>query len=338
MEADHRAVLVTGASSGIGRHIAERLAGLGHRVYATARRAADLEALAAVSGVEPIELDVRDPDQIARARARIERMERTERTAGELFGLVNNAGLGGLGPLATWSPEELREIFEVNVFGPVQMSTAFLPLLLAARGRIVNIGSQGGSIAMGNYGPYTMTKHALEAFTVALADEVAPHGVRVSIVQPGGVVSAIGENGMTGTVSRLRRAQPPFDQAAQSFLAAFESPGSAMSPSAGASASSSASAADTEDTARRAAEPESATNRKPSSPEIVAVAVIDALFSANPRPRYLVGTRWEGERVLRMLAERLLDANDCPTLAYSVDELVERIRIAAKLRTGSGPS
>lgn len=330
MQSDQRAVLVTGASSGIGRYIAERLAGLGHRVYATARRAADLEALAAVPGVEPVELDVRDPDQIARARERIERTEQKGRTGGGLFGLVNNAGLGGLGPLATWSHEELREIFEVNVFGPVQMSTAFLPLLLAARGRIVNIGSQGGSIAMGNYGPYTMTKHALEAFTVALDDEVAPHGVRVSIVQPGGIVSAIGDNGLSGTLSRLRRAQPPFEAEARSFLAAFESPGSAMSPS--------AAAPDADEAARRAAEPESATNRKPSSPEIVAVAVIDALFSANPRPRYLVGTRWEGERVLRMLTERLLDANDCPTLGYSVDELVERIRLAAQARTGSGPS
>ncbi len=321
MKVEQHSVLVTGASSGIGRSIAERLAGLGHRVYATARRAADLEALAALPGVEPIELDVRDPEQIERARKRIEDDGRG------LFGLVNNAGLGGLGPIAAWTDEELREIFEVNVFGPVRMSRVFLPLLTAARGRIVNIGSQGGSIAMGNYGPYTMTKHALEAFTIALDDEVGPHGVRVSIVQPGGIVSAIGDNGMAGTLSRLRRAQPPFEQEARSFLAAFESPGSAMSPS--------AAPPDAEAAARRAAEPESATNRKPSSPEIVAVAVLDALFSANPRPRYLVGTRWEGERVLRMLVERLLDANDCPTLGYPVEELMERVRAAAQARAGA---
>lgn len=305
-----RAVLVTGASSGIGRHLAERLAGLDIAVYATARTEAAIAALDAIPGVTGLPLDVRDEEQVRAAAARV--------AAGglPLVGLVNNAGLGGLGPVATWTDEEIQEIFDVNVFGPIRVSRACLPLLLPAQGRIVNIGSQGGSIAMRYFGPYTMTKHALEAFTVALDDELAPYGVRVSIVQPGGVRSAIGANAHEGNLGRFRRAVPPFDEEARAVLAAWTAP------------------PDPEAEARAAEEPESAANRKPSDPEIVAVAVLDALFAETPRPRYLVGTRWEGERVLRMLVERLLDANDCPSIGDPVESLVARLRSAADERMG----
>jgi NAD(P)-dependent dehydrogenase (short-subunit alcohol dehydrogenase family) len=292
---------VSGASTGIGNHLTRCLAELGHRVFATARRPADLDRLAAIPGVEPVAMDVRSVDDVRRAVAKVD-----GRGLG-LYGLVNNAGLGGLGPLATWSEEELLEIVDVNALAPIRLTQAFLPLLLRARGRVVNIGSQGGSIAMRYFGPYTMTKHALEAFTVALAQELGPHGVGVSIVQPGGVRSAIGENSLAGTVARFRRATPPFLEEANAVLASF-----AQEPP-----------TDVAD------EPEGETNRKPSSPEIVAVAVLDALFAENPRARYLVGTRWEGSRVLEALMERLLDANDCPTLGLSLDELMAMLRARA---------
>ena len=297
-------VMVTGASSGIGLHLTERLAALGHRVFATARKRADLERLSAIEGVIPIEVDLRDPAAIERAAAAV-----AEHGLG-LYGLVHNAGLGGLGFLTTWSEEELREIFQVNVFAPIQLTRACLPMLVTSRGRVVHIGSQGGSISMRYYGPYTMTKHALEALNVALGDELAPHGVPVSIVQPGGVVSAIGENAMPGILERFRRAGPPFEEEARAVLASIAE----------------------EEPAASEDEPESATNRKPSSPEIVAVAVLDALFASEPRARYLVGTRWEGGRVLRALLDRLLDANDCPTLRYSEDELIAMLRERAASR------
>jgi NAD(P)-dependent dehydrogenase (short-subunit alcohol dehydrogenase family) len=308
MDQQPRPILVTGASTGIGNHLTRRLAELGHTVFATARKPADLESLAAIPGVEPVAMDVRRLDDVRRAVAQVE-----ARGAG-LYGLVNNAGLGGIGPLATWSEEELLEIFDVNALAPIRLTQAFLPLLLRAGGRVVNIGSQGGSISMRYFGPYTMTKHALEAFTVALAQELGPYGVEVSIVQPGGVRSAIGENSLSGTMARFRRATSPFAEEAQAVLASFE-----QEPPADAAGE----AVD---------EREDETHRQPSSPGIVAVAVLDALFAENPRPRYLVGTRWEGSRVLDALMERLLDANDCPTLGHPLDELIAMLQARAAKR------
>jgi NAD(P)-dependent dehydrogenase (short-subunit alcohol dehydrogenase family) len=305
-------VLVSGASSGIGNHLARRLAELGHRVFATARKPADLERLAAIPGVEPVAMDVRNADDVRRAVAQVE-----ARGLG-LYGLVNNAGLGGLGPLATWSEEELIETFDVNALAPIRLTQAFLPSLLRSHGRVVNIGSQGGSIATRYYGPYTMTKHALEAFTVALGQELGPYGISVSIVQPGGVISSIGENSIAGTVERFRRMTTLFPEEGRAVLESFGQEAPADTP---ADAPTGAPAGDP-----AGDEPESAANRKPSSPEIVAVAVLDALFAENPQMRYLVGTRWEGQRVLDALMERLLDANDCPTLGYSLDELVAMLK------------
>ena len=291
-----KAVLVTGASTGIGHHLAHYLAERGHVVYAAARKDSDIAALGGSKNVVPIKLDVTDLAQIETAVAFI-----TAQGTG-LYGLVNNAGLGGLGGFTTWSEAEFQQIFDVNVMGPWRMSNAFINLLLAAKGRIVNIGSQGGSVTQKWFGPYTMTKHALEAYTAALSEELRPYHVQVSIVQPGGIVSNIGANSMPGTLARFRRAQPPFAEEAQQVVAAFENP---APPDAAAEN-----------------EPESATNRKPSSPEIVATAVYHALFAEKPRLRYLVGTQWEGNRVINALIEKLLDANESPEHNYSREQLI----------------
>ncbi|MBK8232690.1 MAG: SDR family NAD(P)-dependent oxidoreductase [Candidatus Eisenbacteria bacterium] len=304
-----RPVLVTGASTGIGRHLTERLAALGHPVFAGARKPTDLEALGAIPNVTALRLDVSNPQDVADA------VEAVQRRGLGLRGLVNNAGLGGLGLLTSWSDEELRELFEVNALAPIRLVRAFLPQLLVARGRVVNIGSQGGTLSMRYYGPYTMTKHALEAFNTALADELAPHGIGVSIVQPGGVESAIIDSAMPGIRRRFLRAGPPFEEEAAGILAEIDAPPPAP-----------------EEQAKRAEASESAENRKPSSPEIVTVAALDALFAPAPRKRYLVGTRWEGGRVLRALIERLLDANACPTLGYTVTELVAMLEEQAQAR------
>ncbi|GJM42093.1 MAG: short-chain dehydrogenase/reductase [Ardenticatenaceae bacterium] len=286
-------ILITGASTGIGNHLAHYLAERGHLVYAAVRKDADFEALSSVENIAPIKLDVTDLAQIETAVATI-----TAQGTG-LYGLVNNAGLGGLGGFTTWNEAEFQQIFDVNVAGPWRMSNAFIDLLLAEKGRIVNIGSQGGTITQKMFGPYSMTKHALEAYTVALSEELRPYQVHVSIVQPGGIVSNIGANSMPDTFARFRRAQPPFAVEAQQILAAFENP----TPPA-------------EDA------PESATNRKPSSPEIVSTAVYHALFAEKPKLRYLVGTKWEGDRVINALFEKLLDANESPEHNYSREQLI----------------
>lgn len=289
-----KAILITGASTGIGRHLAHYLAERDHLVYAAVRKDTDFAALSGVPNIVPIKLDVTNLEQIETAVTFI-----TAQGTG-LYGLVNNAGLGGLGYFTTWSEAEFHQILDVNIAGPWRMSNAFLDLLLAAQGRIVNIGSQGGTVSKKLYGPYTMTKHALEAYTVALNEELRPFHVHVSIVQPGGIVSNIGANSLPDMVTRLRRAQPPFADEAQQLLASFDNP--PPPPAADA--------------------PESESNRKPSSPEIVATAVYHALFSDQPKLRYMVGTHWEGNRVINTLIDRLLDANDSPEHSYSREQLI----------------
>lgn len=285
-----KAILVTGASSGIGLALSRHLAGLGHRVYAGARKAADLAALAEIANVLPIRLDVRSAEEVEAAVAFV-----SAQGLG-LYGLVNNAGVGELGPLLGWDDTQLQRLFDINVFGPHRLTNAFAPLLLAARGRIVNIGSQGGSITGPFYGPYTMTKHALEAYTQALQLELAPHGVAVSIVQPGGVATRATGGPLP---FHVERAPEPLRAAALQARAAMLSPAPA-----------------------RTDEPESATNRKLSDPAIVCAAVQAALFDANPRLRYMVGTEWEGRRVLNSLLDRLLDANDGSSLHYDRAQLI----------------
>lgn len=292
----HRSILVTGASTGIGRALVERLAGLGHPVFAGARKPADLDALGAISGVTPLRLDVQSPADVEAARAAV------SATGQGLWALVNNAGLGGIGPLVAYTDEELRDLFEVNVFGVVRVTRAFMPLLLEARGRIVLVGSQAGSISMKYFGPYTMTKHALEAMTVALDAEVRPHGVRVTILQPGAVTTAIGDTSSTADRDRFARAPAPFNAGMTAVPAGFGEPRS-FDPS----------------------RPEAADNRNPAPPEAAAETVRRILDADDPPLRVLFGTRWEGNRVLTALVQRLADANACPSLGESRDELVARL-------------
>ena len=291
-----RPILVTGASTGIGAHLTRYLAERGHSVFATARKEEDLENLAKIENVSPIRLDVCDPEQIRAANRFI------ANTGSGLYGLVNNAGIGGLGMFNTWTDEELLEIFDVNVFGPHRMTNGFVRLLIESQGRIVNIGSQGGMITSKYFGPYTMTKFALEAYTEALHQELETYGVHVSIVQPGGIITEVGANAMQGIMARFQRAEAPFDKEAKLVLESFNQP-SKVEESA----------------------PESATNRKPSSPKIVSEAVCDALFSEHPKMRYLVGTQWEGDRVINGLIAKLLDENDNPQHNYSRDELIAHL-------------
>jgi NAD(P)-dependent dehydrogenase (short-subunit alcohol dehydrogenase family) len=183
-----RAVLVTGASSGIGRKTAELLASSGFFVYATARKDADLEALGALPNVQPIALDVTKQDQIDAA-------VQTVRDAGRgLFGLVNNAGIAVLAPLIEVHEEDLMDQIDVNVLGPWRVTKAFAPLLIESRGRVVTTGSLSGTVSWTLGGPYVMSKHAVEAFTDVLTLELEPLGVRVSVVEPGNYRSEIMAN------------------------------------------------------------------------------------------------------------------------------------------------
>jgi NAD(P)-dependent dehydrogenase (short-subunit alcohol dehydrogenase family) len=275
------------------------LAERGCRVYGTVRNEQAAGKLREIPNVVPLMVDVTKPDQIREAVDAITGAGRG------LYGLVNNAGLGELGMISMWTDEELFRMFDVNVFGPFRMTNALLPLLLESKGRIVNIGSQGGMLSKSYYGPYTMTKHAIEAYTETLRAELEPYGVLTSVVQPGGIATNIGAASHEGTVARFQRAQPPFREEAEQILGFLLAPPLAEEPA-----------------APKPEAEESESNRKPSSPEIVAEAVYDALFSPAPKLHYLVGTKWEGDRVINALLAKLLDENDNPKHDYSRDELV----------------
>ncbi|MEL6431403.1 MAG: SDR family NAD(P)-dependent oxidoreductase, partial [Planctomycetota bacterium] len=149
-----RAVLVTGASSGIGRATAERLAREGFHVYAGARKDADLAALDALDNVEAVRLDVTDTDQIAAAVAQVSRGGRG------LYGLINNAGVLVMAPLTEVTEADLDFQMDVNVRGPYRVTKAFAPLLVESKGRVLTTGSISGFVTWPMGGPYTMSKHA----------------------------------------------------------------------------------------------------------------------------------------------------------------------------------
>lgn len=184
-----RIVLVTGCSSGIGAALAHEFLRRGWVVYATARRAESLQALA-TAGMRPVSLDVNDAASIAAA------VEAVRTGHGHLDMLVNNAGYGLFGATADLDVESLRRQFDTNVIAPIQVARAFLPLMLPRRrGCIVNVGSVSGILTTPFAGGYCASKAALHALTDALRLELAPFGIHAVCVQPGAVTSRIGETG-----------------------------------------------------------------------------------------------------------------------------------------------
>ncbi len=184
-----RTLVITGASTGIGAACAVHFARRGFTVFAGVRRAQDGEALKrqAPSGLIPLLLDVTDAASIRQASAVVQ--ERVGVFG--LSGLVNNAGIAVAGPLEAVPMADWRRQFEVNVLGQVAVTQAFLPLIRQGRGRIVNMGSIAGRAATPFIGPYSASKHALEAITDALRLEVRSWGIHVSIVEPGAIATPI---------------------------------------------------------------------------------------------------------------------------------------------------
>ena len=188
---NQKAVVVTGASTGIGAAVALDCADRGMTVFAGVRDPQAGEALAAKGGPSliPITLDVTDESSIARS------LEVVQRVVGEggLGGLVNNAGIAVGSPLEVISLALLRKQLEVNVVGQIAVTKAFLPLLRRGHGRIVNMGSIAGRSTIPLLGPYSASKFALEALTDALRMELQPWGIEVSIIEPGAIATPIWE-------------------------------------------------------------------------------------------------------------------------------------------------
>ena len=196
-----RSILITGATSGIGRDAAVALAQAGHLVLAGGRRVDALAALVRHSEgrAEPVVLDVTDPDSVEAARELVDR-----RTGGRgLDVLVNNAGYALPGPLEALAERDLRELFDTNVFGLLAVTRAFLPPMRErGQGRVVNVGSVMGRVTAPLLGAYTASKHAVVAINDALRMELAPFGITVVLVEPGAV--------RTGFAARALAALDPY--------------------------------------------------------------------------------------------------------------------------------
>lgn len=191
MAKEHKRWFITGCSSGFGRAIAEHALERGDRVAVTARR---LDAIADITGKAParaigLALDVTRPAQVREATA----------AAFEAMGgvdvLVNNAGYGVQGAVEDATDEQIRAMFETNVFGLLDVIRAFLPRMRAqGSGHIINISSVGGRFSAPLIGLYSATKYAVCGLSRALAGEIAPHGIKVTVIEPGAYATQFGEN------------------------------------------------------------------------------------------------------------------------------------------------
>ena len=270
-----RAVVATGASSGISEACALRLDGLGFRVFAGVRGQQDGDALRrkASERLAPVMLDVTDPLSVQSASDSV-----AAATGGVgLAGLVNNAGTAVAAPLEFLPLGELRRQLEVNVVGQIAVTQAFLPLLRQGSGRIVNIGSVSGRIASPLLGAYTASKFAMEGLTDTLRRELSPWGVAVSIVEPGRIATPIWEKSLK-VADELLDALPR--RALELYGPAIEEVRSGALEAA----------------------------RWGAPPEKVARAVEHALTAKRPRTRYPVGPDARvGALLVRLLPDPLLD-------------------------------
>jgi NAD(P)-dependent dehydrogenase (short-subunit alcohol dehydrogenase family) len=274
MNGRRRAVLVTGASTGIGQAIALYLDQLGYRVFGGVRKQADGEELqrSASNHLQWVYLDVVDQDSVRQA------FELIQSQVGEagLAGLVNNAGIAVASPLEFIPLEEFRRQLEVNVVGQLQVTQAFLPLVRQAGGRLVFIGSISGRVTTPLLGPYSASKFAMTAVADALHRELMPWGIHVAVVEPGRIATPIWSKSIR-SAQELRSRLP--EGAEQLYGAAMDK------------------------VERRAA------SKKGGTPvEEVTGAVAHALASPRPKRRYLIGRDARmGALMARLLPASILD-------------------------------
>ncbi len=201
-------ILITGATSGIGRDAALHLAAKGFRVIASGRNAEALASLATESGgrVETLALDVTSQASIDAAAREVD-----ARTGGRgVDVLINNAGYGWAAPALEMSDADLRAMFETNVFGLMAVTRAFVPKMIAqGEGRVLNVSSVGGRMTFPMFGGYNGTKHAVESLSDALRVELAPFGVRVVLIEPGATRTSFASTSMKG-VEKYRSESSPW--------------------------------------------------------------------------------------------------------------------------------
>jgi NAD(P)-dependent dehydrogenase (short-subunit alcohol dehydrogenase family) len=295
---EQKSILVTGASSGIGRNLAETLAGAGYHVYAGARKDEDLAALGAIENVTAVRLDVTMQDQVDAAAALI-----ADKGTG-LYGLVNNAGVGGGGQVLDTPIEDQNFVYEVNVEGVYRTTKAFAPLVIESKGRIVTTGSISGTLAsFPGFSAYSGSKHWIEAFTDSLAEEMKPAGVTVSVVEPGSYKSNIRRSSAS---RRLEKVKAAGGEITEEMKQAYEA------------------------TAER--------ELSYKEPDEVTAAFMHALFDDKPLRRYMVvPNEKEQGWTIRTKVNELVQLNQWGPYSYSRDELVQMLdeALAAAEQVGS---
>lgn len=270
-----QAVVITGASSGIGEASAIYLDNLGYQVFAGVRREADGDRLKSKTSARltPLLLDVTNEASI---KAAVNTVSAALNDVG-LAGLVNNAGIAVAGPLEFLPIDELRKQLEVNVIGAMAVTQAFLPLLRKTQGRVINISSDNGKVAVPFLGPYSASKFALEAITDALRVELQPWGIEVVIIEPGTVTTPIWDKSIT-LADDIWNKLPP--QAQELYSLAVDA---------------------TRNTAKKLSQ-----NGFPASK--VGETVVKALNAKKPKTRYVVGLDAQLSIWLsKILSDRLLD-------------------------------
>jgi NAD(P)-dependent dehydrogenase (short-subunit alcohol dehydrogenase family) len=263
-------VLVTGASTGIGEATVLHLRELGFEPVAGVRRDDDAERLRG-ERLRTVKLDVTDAAQIAAAR--------DELGDGTLAGLVNNAGVAVAAPLEFLPIDQLRRQLEINLIGQVAVTQAFLPALRRAGGRIVNVSSIGGVVALPLLGPYNASKFALEAVSDSLRRELRPHGVDVIVIEPGGVRTPIWRKGNELGASMMAAMPPEAERLYGRMVEAMR---------------------------RQTAKIE---RERGLPPRAVAEVIGRALTASRPRTRYVVGSDAKlRARMAKVLPDRVMDA------------------------------
>ena len=283
-----KSVLVTGASTGIGRNLAETLASAGYHVYAGARKDKDLAALNDIDNVTAVRLDVTSQDDIDAV------LQLVEDSGGGLYGLVNNAGVGGGGTVIDTDVDDQSFVYDVNVEGVYRVTKAFAPLVIESKGRILTTGSIAGTIsALPGFSAYAGSKHWVEAYTDSLAVEMEPHGVSVSVIEPGNYKSNIRRTSVARRLERQTDGGELTDDMKQQFDA----------------------------TAKR--------ELSYKEPDEVSAAFMHALFDDAPLRRYVVVPNANEQQItIATKINELVQLNEWGPYSYNRDELVEMLELA----------
>lgn len=280
-----KSVLVTGASTGIGRNLSETLARSGYHVYAGARKHKDIAELNGIDNITAVRLDVTKQDEIDAVVAMI----RKKGTG--LYGLVNNAGIGGGGPVLETPIEDQTMIYLINVEGVYRVTKAFAPLIIESKGRIATTGSIAGTVTNSRLNAYSGSKHWIEAFTDGLALEMEPLDVSVSVIEPGNYQSHIRRSTVLREFAKVKAAGGQITEDMQKIYdetAAYE-----------------------------------LTLKKPDE---VSAAYMHALFDSKPLRRYVVTpNQQEQARTINTKVRQLVQLNQWGSHTYSRDELVEML-------------